>query len=110
MIEISDKPNKRLEYFSGTLTMAVPYSKNELWNFTVIKTTNGSTSFDVTVDEKQIESNLQRTEEDPNDPEKEIDIVLVDEPTLIATIGKLIQKTVLANIKTQKVLWQPTEK
>jgi len=81
-----------------------------LWNFTVIKTTNGSTSHDVVVDEKQIESNLDRTVEDANDLGKVMEVVLVDESTLIATIGKLIQKTVLANIKTQKVLWQPTEK
>lgn len=110
MIEISDKPNKRLEYFSGTVTMAVPYSKNRTWNFTVVKTTNGSTSHDVVADLKQIESSLQRTGTDPNDPEKEINIVLVDEPTLIQTISKLIQDTVLANIKNQKALWQPTEK
>lgn len=99
MIEISDKPNKRLEYFLGTVTMAVPYSKNRVWNFTVVKQTNGSTSHDVIADEKQIESNLTR-EDNP----------IVDEQTLIKTISELIKDTVIANIKAQKALWQPTEK
>lgn len=99
MISISDKPNKRLEYFSGTLTMAVPYSEHETWEFTVIKTTNGVTSHDVEVDTKQILESL--SDEDRNSPSYE---------TIVEMISKLIQKTVIANIKTQKALWQPTEK
>jgi len=92
MIKISDKPTKQVEHFAGTITMCFPGIKNKEWTFTVLRTTNGVTTFDVEIDEKQFSEHF----DDYKD----------SSPFCIQTL----KETVKANLAKEQADWKPTEK
>ena len=92
MIKISDKPSKQVEYFAGTITMSFPGVKNKEWTFTVLRTTNGITTFDVEIDEKQFNENFDDYKESV--------------PFCIETL----KETVKANLAKEQAEWKPTGK
>jgi hypothetical protein len=91
MIKISDKPSKKVEHFTGTITMSFPNIENKIWNFTVLRTTNGSTTFAVQADYEQFIQHI-------ND---EVD------GELYTTI---LEETVKANLAKEQAEWKPAEK
>ncbi len=91
MIKISDKPSKKVEHFTGTITMSFPGVENKLWNFTVLRTTNGSTTFAVQADYEQFIQHI-------ND---EVDGELYT---------KILEETVKANLAKEQAEWKPAEK
>ena len=93
MINISDKPSKQVEHFAGTITMSFPGVKNKDWNFTVLRTTNGITTFDVEIDEKQFNEHF-------------------DEHTSagIPFCVEILKETVKANLAKEQATWKPAEK
>jgi len=92
MIRISDKPSKRVEHFTGTITMAFPGVENKNWNFTVLRTTNGITTFDVEIDEKQFDEHFEDYKESV--------------PFCVETL----KETVKANLAKEQADWKPTAK
>jgi hypothetical protein len=92
MIKISDKPTKQVEYFTGTITMCFPGIKNKEWTFTVLRTTNGVTTFDVEIDEKQFSEHFNEYEE--------------SSPFCIQTL----KETVKANLAKEQAEWKPAGK
>ena len=91
MITISDKPSKRVEHFSGTITMAFPGVENTNWSFTVLRSTNGVTTFAVEADYDQIHEHIK----DVNDA---------------TYFGTMLEATVKANLAKEQAIWKPTEK
>ena len=91
MIRISDKPTKRVEHFSGTITMAFPGVENKVWNFTVLRTTNGVTTFAVQADDEQFAQHF--------DEEGESDY-----------FKAILEETVKANLAKEQAEWKPAEK
>jgi len=91
MITISDKPSKRVEHFSGTITMALPDCDNTTWNFTVLRSTNGVTTFAVEADYDQIHEHIKD----------------VGEATYF---GTLLEATVKANLAKEQADWKPAAK
>jgi hypothetical protein len=91
MIRISDKPTKRVEHFTGTITMAFPGIENKVWNFTVLRTTNGSTTFAVQADDEQFAQYF--------DEEGESDY-----------FKAILEETVKANLAKEQAEWKPAEK
>jgi hypothetical protein len=89
MIKISDKPSKKVEHFSGTITMSFPGIENKVWNFTVLRTTNGSTTFAVEADYEQFKQHIN------------------DEVEFYTTI---LEETVKANLAKEQAEWKPAEK
>jgi hypothetical protein len=92
MIKISDKPSKKVEHFTGTITMAFPGIENKIWNFTVLRTTNGSTTFDVEIDEKQFSEHFDEYKD--------------SSPFCIQTL----KETVKANLAKEQAEWKPADK
>jgi hypothetical protein len=93
MINISNKPSKQVEHFAGTITMSFPGVKNKDWNFTVLRTTNGITTFDVEIDEKQFNEHFdEHTREGA--------------PFCI----EILKETVKANLAKEQATWKPAEK
>ena len=91
MIKISDKPSKKVEHFTGTITMAFPGIENKIWNFTVLRTTNGSTTFAVQADYDQFNQHF--------DDAGETDY-----------FKAMLEETVKANLAKAQADWQPTDK
>ena len=91
MIKISDKPSKKVEHFTGTITMAFPGFENKIWNFTVLRTTNGSTTFAVQADHEQFNQHF--------DDAGETDY-----------FKSMLEETVKANLAKEQAEWKPTEK
>jgi hypothetical protein len=91
MITISDKPSKRVEHFTGTITMALPECENTTWNFTVLRSTNGVTTFAVEADYEQINEHIQD----------------LDDATYF---GTMLEATVKANLAKEQADWKPTGK
>jgi len=91
MIKISDKPSKRVEHFTGTITMAFPGIENKNWNFTVLRTTNGVTTFAVQADDEQFAQYF--------DEEGEADY-----------FKAILEETVKANLAKEQAEWKPAEK
>lgn len=91
MIKISDKPSKKVEHFTGTITMAFPGIENKIWNFTVLRTTNGSTTFAVQADYDQFNQHF--------DDQGETDY-----------FKAMLEETVKANLAKAQADWQPTDK
>jgi hypothetical protein len=91
MIKISDKPSKRVEHFTGTITMAFPGIENKVWNFTVLRTTNGSTTFAVQADDEQFAQHF--------DEEAEADY-----------FKAMLEETVKANLAKEQAEWKPADK
>lgn len=91
MIKISDKPSKKVEHFTGTITMAFPSIENKTWNFTVLRTTNGSTTFAVEADHEQFEKHF--------DDQGETDY-----------FKAMLEETVKANLAKEQAEWKPAEK
>lgn len=91
MIKISDKPTKRVEHFTGTITMALPECDNTTWNFTVLRSTNGVTTFAVEADYDQIHQHIKDT----------------DDAAYFAT---MLEATVKANLAKEQAEWKPAEK
>lgn len=92
MINISNKPSKQVEHFAGTITMSFPGVKNKDWNFTVLRTTNGITTFDVEIDEKQFNEQFSEYKDS------------------IAFCVETLKETVKANLAKEQATWKPTEK
>jgi hypothetical protein len=86
MINIDTKPHKRTEYFCGSITMALPLTDRTNWKFELMRTTNGSVSFDVAL------------------------IYEANEEPLSDVLEELIIQTVIANLKKEQVKWTPQEK
>jgi hypothetical protein len=91
MIKISDKPSKKVEHFTGTITMAFPSIENKVWNFTVLRITNGSTTFAVEADHEQFEQHF--------DDQGETDY-----------FKSMLEETVKANLAKEQAEWKPAEK
>ena len=91
MIKISDKPSKKVEHFSGTITMSFPGVENKLWNFTVLRTTNGSTTFAVQADYDQFKQH-------------------VDDEKCGEFYTTILEETVKANLAKEQAEWKPAEK
>jgi len=91
MIRISDKPSKRVEYFPGTITMAFPGTENKSWNFTVLRTTNGVTTFAVEVDYEQFMQHIDKDE-------------------AVNYFAAILAETVKANLAKEQAEWKPSEK
>ena len=92
MINISNKPSKQVEHFAGTITMSFPGVKNKDWNFTVLRTTNGITTFDVEIDEKQFNEHFSEYKDS------------------IAFCVEILKDTVKANLAKEQATWKPAEK
>lgn len=92
MINISNKPSKQVEYFAGSITMSFPDVKNKEWTFTVLRTTNGVTTFDVEIDETQFYEHFEGCCEAQG-----------------FAIGT-IKETVKANLAKEQAVWKPAEK
>jgi hypothetical protein len=93
MIKISDKPSKQVEYFAGTITMSFPNIKNKEWTFTVLRITNGVTTFDVEIDEKQFSEHFEEYKD----------------VTITFCIDTL-KETVKANLAKEQAEWKPAGK
>jgi hypothetical protein len=91
MIKISDKPSKKVEHFSGTITMSFPGVENKLWNFTVLRTTNGSTTFAVEADYEQFAQYIDKLGE-------------------TEYLKAILEETVKANLAKEQAEWKPAEK
>jgi hypothetical protein len=91
MIKISDKPSKKVEHFTGTITMAFPGIENKIWNFTVLRTTNGSTTFAVEADYDQFNQHFE--------DQGETDY-----------FKAMLEETIKANLAKEQAEWKPTEK
>jgi hypothetical protein len=91
MIKISDKPSKKVEHFMGTITMAFPGIENKNWNFAVLRTTNGSTTFAVEADYDQFSQHF----DDAGDANY---------------FKAMLEETVKANLAKEQAEWKPTEK
>jgi hypothetical protein len=91
MIKISDKPSKRVEYFTGTITMAFPGIENKVWNFTVLRSTNGVTTFAVEADHEQFNQHF--------DDAGETDY-----------FKAMLEETVKANLAKEQAEWKPADK
>lgn len=93
MIKISDKPTKKVEYYAGTATMVFPNVNNKDWDFMVLRTSNGSTTFGV-------EANLEqfRNHFDEYDAEK------------MYYCMSLLEETVKANMAKEQADWKPSDK
>ena len=87
MIQISDKPTKKVEYFDGFITMALPNSENTEWKFAVLRTTNGKVSDTVKADKEQFLDIYQDMEE-------------------MEASMTFLEKTVEANLKKGTVEWK----
>ena len=92
MINISNKPSKQVEYFAGTITMSFPGIKNKEWAFTVLRTTNGVTTFDVEIDEKQFSEHFEAYKES------------------IGFCIETLKETVKANLAKEQADWKPAAK
>lgn len=92
MIKISDKPTKQVEYFTGTITMCFPGVKNKEWTFTVLRTTNGVTTFDVEINDKQFGEHFEEYKDSI--------------PFCIETL----KETVKANLAKEQAEWKPAGK
>ena len=91
MIRISDKPTKRVEHFTGTITMAFPGIENKNWNFTVLRTTNGVTTFAVEADHEQFKQYFEQDGEE-------------------GYFKAMLEETVKANLAKEQAEWKPAEK
>ena len=91
MIKISDKPSKKVEHFTGTITMAFPGIENKNWNFAVLRTTNGSTTFAVQADYEQFKQH-------------------VDDEMYGEFYTTILEETVKANLAKEQAEWKPAEK
>jgi len=91
MIKISDKPSKKVEHFAGTITMSFPNVENKLWNFTVLRTTNGSTTFAVQADYEQFKQHI-------------------DDEMYGEFYTTILEETVKANLAKEQAEWKPAEK
>lgn len=91
MIKISDKPSKKVEHFTGTITMSFPGVENKLWNFTVLRTTNGSTTFAVQADYEQFKQYFNEGGETDY-------------------LKSILEETVKANLAKEQAEWKPAEK
>jgi hypothetical protein len=91
MIKISDKPSKKVEHFMGTITMAFPGIENKVWTFTVLRTTNGSTTFAVEADHDQFNQHFYDAGETDY-------------------FKAMLEETVKANLAKEQAEWKPTEK
>ena len=91
MITISDKPSKRVEHFTGTITMAFPAIENKVWNFTVLRSTNGVTTFAVEADYDQLKQHIEDDE-------------------AARYFGSMLEETVKANLAKEQAEWKPAEK
>jgi hypothetical protein len=91
MIKISDKPTKRVEHFTGTITMAFPAIENKVWNFTVLRSTNGVTTFAVEADYDQLKQHIGESEE-------------------TRYFASILEETVKANLAKEQAEWKPAEK
>ena len=91
MIRISDKPSKRVEHFAGTITMAFPNCENTNWNFTVLRSTNGVTTFAVEADYDQIHEHIPNADD-------------------AVYFGTMLEATVKANLAKEQAEWKPSEK
>jgi hypothetical protein len=91
MIRISDKPTKRVEHFTGTITMVFPGIENKNWNFTVLRSTNGVTTFAVEADHEQFAQYF----ETPGDAEY---------------FKSMLEETVKANLAKEQAEWKPADK
>jgi hypothetical protein len=91
MIKISDKPSKRVEHFTGTITMAFPGIENKIWNFTVLRSTNGVTTFAVEADHEQFNQYFEDAGE-------------------INYFVSMLEETVKANLAKEQAEWKPAEK
>jgi hypothetical protein len=91
MIKISDKPSKKVEHFTGTITMAFPGTENKVWNFTVLRTTNGSTTFAVQADYDQFKQHIS-------------------DETQGEFYTTILEETVKANLAKEQAEWKPIEK
>jgi hypothetical protein len=91
MIKISDKPSKKVEHFTGTITMVFPGVENKVWNFTVLRTTNGSTTFAVEADHEQFAQSFDDTGE-------------------MDYFKAMLEETVKANLAKEQAEWKPSEK
>ncbi len=69
--------------------MSFPGVENKLWNFTVLRTTNGSTTFAVEADYEQFIQHIN------------------DEVELYT---KILEETVKANLAKEQAEWKPAEK
>jgi hypothetical protein len=69
--------------------MSFPNVENKLWNFTVLRTTNGSTTFAVEADYEQFIQHIN------------------DEVELYT---KILEETVKANLAKEQAEWKPAEK
>ena len=92
MINISNKPTKQVEYFAGTITMSFPGVSNKEWTFTVLRTTNGITTFDVEIDGKQFDEHFEEFKES------------------IPFCVETIKETVKANLAKEQAEWKPVGK
>ena len=91
MIKISVKPSKKVEHFMGTITMAFPGIENKNWNFALLRTTNGSTTFAVEADYEQFKQ-------------------YVEEDGTIDYFASILEETVKANLAKEQAEWKPAEK
>lgn len=77
MINISDKPHKKTEHFSGVIFMAIAGHDRIEWKFELLRHTNGAERFEVYVED-------------------------ADE-----FAASMIKNTILANIQREQVSWKP---
>lgn len=91
MIKISDKPSKRVEHFTGTITMAFPGIENKVWNFTVLRSTNGVTTFAVEADYEQFNQHF-------------------DDAGETEYFKAMLEETVKANLAKEQAEWKPADK
>ena len=71
--------------------MVFPGVENKVWNFTVLRTTNGSTTFAVEADHEQFAQNF-------------------DEPGEMDYFTAMLEETVKANLAKEQADWKPTAK
>ena len=92
MIKINDKPVKKTEYFRGICTMKFKNITNDTWEFFVLRTSNGITTFDVEIDRGQFHKDEKQDE------------------SMVELYVQLMQETIKTNLAKEQVDWKPIEK
>ena len=104
MIAISDKPEKKHEYFKGSITIVLPHCDETDWNFYLVRKTNGKVEDEVEVDRAQFEERFcVNADEIGTDERKK------SEAEMFMAMS-ILEETVLANVRKNSVAWNPQNK
>ncbi len=104
MITISDKPEKKSEFFKGSITIVLPHSDETDWNFYLVRHTNGKVEDEVEVDRPQFEDRFCIADYRDDDEGRK------KATAEMHMAMSVLEDTVLANVRKNSVAWNPQNK